>query len=258
MPNEKALFGEPSFEPDRAAWIRSRVIAMLSAEQDPAVLLEAAAKEANLSTTLIFTVHDVQEQDWVKLTQSQFKPIHIGQRIWVVPSWHEAPKQSAIVVKIDPGLAFGTGSHPTTRLCMEWIERYVCAGDSLLDYGCGSGILAILSRKCGASTVVGIDIDPKAIELAQYNSELNHVDISYGLPHECPENKFDIVIANILSNPLKLMTAMLISKVRPRGRLVLSGILVHQLDEVASAYSYHTKLSVWCEHDGWACLVGQL
>ncbi|WP_338860620.1 50S ribosomal protein L11 methyltransferase [Mycetohabitans rhizoxinica] len=256
-PHEQALFGEPGLVPERAAWTHSRVIAMLAAQQDPAVLLAAAANEAGLPALPAFTARDVQEQDWVRLTQSQFEPIHVGQRIWVVPSWHEAPQHDAVVLELDPGLAFGTGSHPTTRLCMEWIEQHVRAGDSLLDYGCGSGILAILARKCGATPVVGIDIDPQAIDSAQHNSERNRVDVTYGLPHECPANEFDVVVANILSNPLKLMASMLASRVKPGGGLALSGILARQADEVAAAYARHIELAVWREQDGWVCLAGQ-
>jgi ribosomal protein L11 methyltransferase len=272
-PHEQPLFGEPGLEPDRAAWAHSRVIALLAPEHDPTVLLAAATNavglnedgsrmSAGLNDTGLrvqpsFTVRDIPEQDWVQLTQSQFEPIHIGQRIWVVPSWHEAPQHDAVVLELDPGLAFGTGSHPTTRLCMEWIEQYVHAGDSLLDYGCGSGILAILARKLDAAPVIGIDIDPQALDSARHNSERNHVDIVYGLPEDCPTNVFDVVVANILSNPLKLMASMLASKVKPGGRLVLSGVLARQADEVAAAYAPYINLSVWREYEGWVCLTGQ-
>ena len=159
-PDEQPLFGEPGLVPEKSAWNRSRVVALLAEDADPDVLLAAAANEIGLAAAPPFTVRHVEEQDWVRLTQAQFDPISIGERIWVVPSWHDAPDPNALVLELDPGLAFGTGSHPTTRLCMKWLEQSVQPGQSLLDYGCGSGILVILAKKCGADPVVGIDIDP--------------------------------------------------------------------------------------------------
>ncbi|MCG5072780.1 50S ribosomal protein L11 methyltransferase [Paraburkholderia tagetis] len=255
-PDEQPLFGEPGLTPERTAWQHSRVIALVGDDQDPAVLLAAAANELGLAEAPKFSLREVEEQDWVRLTQSQFDPIQIGERIWVVPSWHDAPDPSALVLELDPGLAFGTGSHPTTRLCMEWLEQHVQAGNSLLDYGCGSGILAILAKKCGANPVIGIDIDPQAVESARHNSERNHADVTYGLPDDCPAGEFDIVVANILSNPLKLMASMLSSRVKPGGRLALSGILARQAEEVAQVYERWIDISVWREHEGWVCLTG--
>ncbi|HEF5872241.1 TPA: 50S ribosomal protein L11 methyltransferase [Burkholderia cenocepacia] len=255
-PDEQPLFGEPGLVPDRTAWQHSRVVALLSADHEPAVLLAAAANEIGIAETPKFVVREVEEQDWVRLTQSQFEPIPIGERIWVVPSWHDAPDPDALVLELDPGLAFGTGSHPTTRLCMEWLEESVKPGQSVLDYGCGSGILAILAKKCGANPVIGIDIDPQAVESARQNSERNRADVTYGLPDACPDGEFDIVVANILSNPLKLMASMLASKVKPGGRIALSGVLARQADEVAAVYARYVDISVWREHEGWVCLAG--
>ncbi|WP_419686165.1 50S ribosomal protein L11 methyltransferase [Burkholderia theae] len=255
-PDEQPLFGEPGLVPDRTAWQHSRVVALLSADHEPAVLLAAAANEIGVTETPTFTVREVEEQDWVRLTQSQFEPIPIGERIWVVPSWHDAPDPDALVLELDPGLAFGTGSHPTTRLCMEWLEQSVKPGQSVLDYGCGSGILAILAKKCGANPVIGIDIDPQAVESARQNSERNRAEVTYGLPDACPEGEFDIVVANILSNPLKLMASMLASKVKPGGRIALSGVLARQADEVAAVYARYVDIAVWREHEGWVCLAG--
>ncbi|HXZ08125.1 MAG TPA: 50S ribosomal protein L11 methyltransferase [Paraburkholderia sp.] len=255
-PDEQPLFGEPGLTPDRTAWERSRVIALVDAEHDPAVLLAAAANQLGLDSAPTFSVREVEEQDWVRLTQSQFDPISIGERIWVVPSWHDAPDPNALVLELDPGLAFGTGSHPTTRLCMEWLEQNVKPGESVLDYGCGSGILAILAKKCGADPVWGIDIDPQAVESARHNSERNRAEVTYGLPDDCPEGEFDIVVANILSNPLKLMASMLSSKVKPGGQIALSGILARQADEVARVYERWIDIAVWREHEGWVCLSG--
>ena len=255
-PDEQPLIGEPGLTPDRTAWQRSRVIALLAMQHDPAVLLTAASNQLGLAPAPSFGVRHVEDQDWVRLTQSQFDPIPIGQRIWVVPSWHDAPDPDALVLELDPGLAFGTGSHPTTRLCMEWLEQAVAPEQSVLDYGCGSGILAILAKKCGANPVYGIDIDPQAIESARHNSARNRADITYGLPEDCPAGEFDIVVANILSNPLKLMASMLSSKVKPRGRLALSGILARQAEEVARVYQQWIDIAVWREHEGWVCLTG--
>ncbi|HKT65866.1 50S ribosomal protein L11 methyltransferase [Burkholderia sp. 22313] len=255
-PDEQPLFGEPGLVPERTAWQHSRVIALLSPDHDPAVLLAAAANEIGVAETPTFDVREVEEQDWVRLTQSQFEPIPIGERIWVVPSWHDAPDPDALILELDPGLAFGTGSHPTTRLCMEWLEQSVKPGQSVLDYGCGSGILAILAKKCGANPVVGIDIDPQAVESARQNSERNRADVTYGLPDACPAGEFDIVVANILSNPLKLMASMLASKVKPGGHIALSGVLARQADEVAAVYARYVDISVWREHEGWVCLAG--
>ncbi|KER66206.1 50S ribosomal protein L11 methyltransferase [Burkholderia aenigmatica] len=255
-PDEQPLFGEPGLVPDRTAWQHSRVVALLSADHEPAVLLAAAANEIGVAETPTFIVREVEEQDWVRLTQSQFEPIPIGERIWVVPSWHDAPDPDALVLELDPGLAFGTGSHPTTRLCMEWLEQSVKPGQSVLDYGCGSGILAILAKKCGANPVIGIDIDPQAVESARQNSERNRAEVTYGLPDACPDGEFDIVVANILSNPLKLMASMLASKVKPGGRIALSGVLARQADEVAAVYARYVDISVWREHEGWVCLAG--
>ncbi|SAL86712.1 50S ribosomal protein L11 methyltransferase [Caballeronia arvi] len=255
-PDEQPLFGEPGLVPEKSAWKHSRVVALLAEDADPAVLLTAAANEIGLQKAPAFTVREVEEQDWVRLTQAQFDPISIGERIWVVPSWHDAPDPDALVLELDPGLAFGTGSHPTTRLCMEWLEQSVKPGQSVLDYGCGSGILAILAKKCGANPVFGIDIDPQAVESARQNSERNHADVTYGLPDACPTGEFDIVVANILSNPLKLMASMLCAKVRPGGRIALSGVLARQADEVAAVYAKWIDIGVWREHEGWVCLAG--
>ncbi len=256
---EKPLFGEPGMEPSEAAWDHSRVVALADENADFAALVAAAAAECGVAVPP-YTLRAVAEQDWVRLTQSQFEPIHIGKNIWVVPSWHDAPDPDALILELDPGLAFGTGSHPTTRLCMEWLEAHPPQGLSVLDYGCGSGILAMVAKKLGGALVCGVDIDPQAIESARYNSERNHCEIDYYLPEDftnaAPQKTYDIVVANILSSPLKLMAPMLASRVAPGGRLVLSGILERQADEVAAAYAPFIKLSVWAEREGWVALSG--
>lgn len=253
---ERPLFGEPGMEPTEAAWDHSRVVALSDKDADHAALVAQAAAGCGLQPSPQFTLRTVEEQDWVRLTQSQFEPIHIGKNIWVVPSWHEAPDPDALILELDPGLAFGTGSHPTTRLCMEWLEAHVQAGQSVLDYGCGSGILAMVAKKLGAERVDGVDIDPQALEAARANSERNHCPVDYFLPESFPEGSYDIVVANILASPLKLMAPMLCKRVAGDGRLILSGVLARQADEVAAAYAPFIQMSVWAEHEGWVLLAG--
>lgn len=264
--DEKPLFGEPGMEPAQAAWDHSRVVALVDADADQLAIVTEAAQAVQLPVVPAFTTRKVEDADWVRLTQSQFEPIHIGKRIWVVPSWHEAPDPDGLILELDPGLAFGTGSHPTTRLCMEWLEAHPAPGKSVLDYGCGSGILAMVAKKLGAGDVAGVDIDPQAIESARSNAERNHVQIDYYLPDSFAvapnerhaQGQFDIVVANILSSPLKLMAPMLSGRVAPGGSLILSGVLARQAEEVAAAYAPFIKLGVWAEQDGWVALHGTL
>lgn len=258
---ERPLFGEPGMVPTEAAWDHSRVVALTDVDADQAAIVAEASAAIGLGTVPSFTTRQVADADWVRLTQSQFEPIHIGKNIWVVPSWHEAPDPNGLILEVDPGLAFGTGSHPTTRLCMEWLEAHPAPGKSVLDYGCGSGILAMVARKLGAQDVVGVDIDPQAIESARLNAERNNCEIDFYVPEEFGASKygnscFDIVVANILSSPLKLMAPMLSGRVAPGGALILSGVLARQAEEVAAAYAPFIKLSVWAELDGWVALHG--
>ncbi|MES2535125.1 MAG: 50S ribosomal protein L11 methyltransferase [Pseudomonadota bacterium] len=273
---EQPLFGEPGMEPAQAAWEHSRVVALIAADADPAAIVATALEASGLASTgpeaASYTLRPVADQDWVRLTQSQFDPIHIGKNIWVVPSWHEAPDPNGLVLELDPGLAFGTGSHPTTRLCMEWLEAKAPQGLSVLDYGCGSGILAMVAEKLGATNVIGVDIDPQAIESARHNCERNHCTIDFYLPEQFAgavhagavhtggvhPPAFDIVVANILASPLKLMAPMLAGRVAPGGALVLSGVLARQAEEVAAAYAPFLEMSVWAEREGWVALSGNL
>ena len=263
---ERPLFGEPGMVPTEAAWDHSRVVALTDVDADQAAIVAEAAAAIGLAATPAFSTRSVADEDWVRLTQSQFAPIHIGKNIWVVPSWHEAPDPEALILELDPGLAFGTGSHPTTRLCMEWLEAHPAPGKTVLDYGCGSGILAMVAKKLGAGDVAGVDIDPQAIESARDNAARNHCEIDYYLPDDFaasakPQHAsgtFDTVVANILSSPLKVMAPMLAGRVAPGGFLILSGVLARQAEEVAAAYSPFIKLNVWAEQDGWVALQGQL
>ena len=258
---EQPLFGEPGMEPKEAAWERSRVVALTEADADHAAIVAAAAAACGVDPrALVRSLRSVADQDWVRLTQSQFEPIHIGKNIWVVPSWHAAPDPQALVLELDPGLAFGTGSHPTTRLCMEWLEVHLPTGTTVLDYGCGSGILAMVAKKLGAGSVIGVDIDPQAIASARENSARNHCDVDYYLPEAFGSvavgQQYGVVVANILSSPLMLMAPMLAGRVAPGGALVLSGVLERQAEAVCAAYAPFITLSVAAVHDGWVALAG--
>lgn len=255
-PDEQPLFGEPGLEPTRLAWNRSRVVALFDDETDPALVVAAAANALNVDPVPDYVLRAVEDQDWVRLTQSQFAPIRIGERIWVVPSWHDAPEPDAVVLELDPGLAFGTGSHPTTRLCMQWLEQNVRAGETVLDYGCGSGILAIGAAKHGARDILAIDIDPAAVESTRLNADANSVALQAGLP-DAAKGEHDLVLANILATPLKVLAPLLCSHVRPGGHLVLAGILARQADELREAYAPWLALEVSDEEDGWILMTAR-
>ena len=258
--DERPIFGEPGMTPSESAWDQSRIVALISADTDHQAILSEVCSACGLNALPKYLLRPVAEQDWVRLTQSQFAPIHIGKNIWVVPSWHQAPDPNGLILELDPGLAFGTGSHPTTRLCMEWLEDHAPKSKTVLDYGCGSGILALVARKLGAEKVTGVDIDPQAIVAAKNNATRNHCEIDYYLPDDflaISKQSFDIVVANILSIPLKIMAQMLSSHVMPGGFIVLSGILERQAEEVAAAYAPYIALKVWKSQDGWVALSGQ-
>ena len=252
---ETPQFGEPG-SVTTPGWDRSRVIALLEAGADASALVAACAPLAGLVDIPSFSQEEVAEQNWVQLTQSQFDPIRVSDRLWIVPSWHVAPDPEAIVLVLDPGMAFGTGSHPTTRLCLEWLERTVSTDISILDYGCGSGILAIAAAKLGAKEVLGVDIDLQAVSAAKSNAELNTVSARFEDSTKEIKGQFDIVVANILSNPLKALAPAICAHVRPGGRLALSGILTEQSDDLIEAYSPYVALSVADSRDGWVCLAG--
>ena len=254
-PAETPQFGEPG-SVTTPGWDRSRVVALLDEDTDPDILLAACAPLAGLDALPPYTRETVAEQNWVQLTQAQFDPIRVSERLWIVPSWHEAPDPSAIVLVLDPGMAFGTGSHPTTRLCLEWLERTVTPGVSMLDYGCGSGILAIAATKLGATDVLGVDIDLQAVGAAIDNAERNAVSARFADSAKEIRGQFDIVVANILSNPLKALAPAICSHVRPGGLLALSGILAEQAEELIAIYAPYLPLSVADTRDGWVCLSG--
>lgn len=253
--DEQPQFGEPG-SISRPGWQRSLVVALLQPEADARELLLCCSVQAGLAELPPYSLEEVPEQDWVRLTQSQFEPIRVAQRLWIVPSWHTAPDPGAIVLVLDPGMAFGTGSHPTTRLCLEWLERSVGPGVSVLDYGCGSGVLAIAAGRLGASEIVGVDIDPQAVVVARTNAEVNGVAARFQESADRLSGQFDIVVANILANPLRVLAPALCGHLRIGGMLALSGILVEQADELIAAYKPHLTLTVVGTRDGWVCLAG--
>ena len=253
---ETPQFGEPG-SPTTPLWSESRVAALFEPGDDLAGRITTAAREAGLDGLPTFSVEEVAEQDWVRLTQSQFDPIRISDRLWIVPSWHAAPDPAAINLELDPGLAFGTGSHPTTRLCLEWLEHNVAPGVSVLDYGCGSGILAIAALKLGAGDTLGIDIDPAALTAAADNAARNRVALRLAHSGDPLAERFDCVVANILTNPLKLLAPLLTSRLKPGGRLALSGVLEAQAADVIAAYAPFVQLAVGATHEGWVRLEGR-
>lgn len=249
---EQALFGEPGMPPPRAGWQRSRVVALFPTE--------AAAQEAQqlLAVQDFFAGCEVSglaplvDQDWVRLTQSQFAPVDITPEFWIVPTWHEPPAQAKTIIRLDPGLAFGTGTHPTTRMCLRWIARQGsgAALGRVLDYGCGSGILAIGAAKFGAISVDAVDIDPAAVESAALNAQANGVQLQTGLPDKA-SGSYQTVLANILATPLRVLAPLLCSHVAPGGHLVLAGILERQAQELQEAYAPWLSLAVADSEDGW-------
>ena len=254
-PDEQPQFGEPGSLVS-SGWNRSRIIVLLEPDADAGALLARACVTAGLTGVPAWTVEEVAEQNWVQLTQSQFDPIRVSERLWIVPSWHSAPDPAAVNLVLDPGMAFGTGSHPTTRLCLEWLERNVHAGCSVLDYGCGSGILAIAAARLGAGSVVGVDIDPLAVEAARANSQRNAVTATFHDSAQPVAGAYDLVVANILSNPLRVLAPAICAHVRSGGRLALSGILREQADEIAEIYGQWLPMQVADCREDWVCLAG--
>ena len=252
---EMPQFGEPG-SVNSPGWVRSRVVALFEPDADVAALLFQATQAVGLSDVPDWSVEEVAEQNWVQLTQSQFDPIRVSERLWIVPSWHETPDPVAVNLILDPGMAFGTGSHPTTRLCLEWWERNVAAGCTVLDYGCGSGILAIAAARLGAARVAGVDIDPQAVEAARANAERNGVTALFADSAQPVAGEYDLVVANILSNPLRVLAPAICAHVRSGGRLALSGILREQADEIIAIYAQWLPMQVADMREDWVCLAG--
>jgi ribosomal protein L11 methyltransferase len=251
---EQPLFGEPG-EPSTATWPMARLVALFAQDVDAVAALNRVAGSRGEAVPG-FDAWPVAEQDWVRATQAQFGPITIGGRLHVVPTWCEPPAAGAVIV-LDPGLAFGTGSHPTTRLCMEWLLANLAGGETVLDYGCGSGILAIAAAKLGAARVIGTDVDPQALRASAANAAANKVAATFVAPDDLQPGTFDIVVANILANPLVLLAPAIAARVRPGGRLALAGILAMQADAVVAAYAPWFTLRAARAAEDWVLLAGE-
>ncbi len=256
---EQALFGEPGLPPPKEGWQRSRVSALFATEALAREAVAVLAAQDFFADCALLGVAEVPQLDWVRLTQSQFMPVEITTGFWIVPSWHEPPQQAREVIRIDPGLAFGTGTHPTTRMCLRWIATQGAAGrgQRVLDYGCGSGILAIGAAKFGAAQIDAVDLDEAAVESTRRNAEANSVQLHAGLP-EAAQGRYDTVLANILATPLKVLAPLLCARVAPGGSLVLAGILERQAQELQTAYASWARLEVADREDGWILMTARL
>lgn len=252
---EEALFGEPGMPAPEEGWQRSRVCALYASQALASDALAILQAQQFFTQCTVLASHEVPEQDWVRLTQSQFTPVEITPEFWVVPSWHEPPAQARIVIELDPGLAFGTGTHPTTRMCLRWIAEQRKLG-RVLDYGCGSGILAIGAAKFGATDIDAVDIDETAVQSTVLNARANQVRLRAGTP-DIAAGVYQTVLANILAVPLKVLAPLLWSRVAPGGSLVLAGILARQADELKAAYAPYCQLDVTSQEEGWVRMTAQ-
>jgi ribosomal protein L11 methyltransferase len=255
-PAEQALFGEPGMPPPKEGWQRSLLIALFADEGQAQEAAQLLQPQDFFQDCEVVAIQEVPEQDWVRLTQSQFEPVEITPTFWIVPTWHEPPAQAKEIIRLDPGLAFGTGTHPTTRMCLRWIAGHPPQGRRVLDYGCGSGILAIGAAKFGATRVDAVDIDDAAVRSTEANAQANGVQIAAGLPDRAA-GQYDVVLANILATPLKVLAPLLCGHVAPGGHLVLAGILSRQSDELKAAYAPYCQLEVSDEEDGWILMTAR-
>ncbi|MDC8773857.1 50S ribosomal protein L11 methyltransferase [Roseateles albus] len=257
---ERALFGEPGMPAPKGGWQRSVVKALFPNEQDATECATLILSQDWATGVHVQAIQAVPEQDWVRLTQSQFAPVEITPEFWIVPSWHQAPEQAKQVMSLDPGLAFGTGTHPTTRMCLRWIAQQAAAlspsWTRVLDYGCGSGILAIGAALHGARNIDAVDIDPAAIVASKANAEANKVSLTAALP-DAAQGEYPLVIANILATPLRLLAPLLCAHMAPGGHLILAGILERQADELKEAYAPWVKLEVSDSQEGWILMTAQ-
>ena len=254
---EQALFGEPGMPPPKEGWQRSRVQALFPTEEAAQQAQALLQLQDFFADCTVLGMHAVPEQDWVRITQSQFAPVEITPEFWIVPSWHEMPPQAQTSIRLDPGLAFGTGTHPTTRMCLKWIARQPEGGlGRTLDYGCGSGILAIGAAKFGAVDIDAVDIDPAAVESTALNAQANGVHLQAGLPDKA-QGEYQTVLANILATPLRMLAPLLCSHVALGGHLVLAGILERQADELKEAYAPWLALEVSDTEDGWILMTAK-
>jgi ribosomal protein L11 methyltransferase len=254
-PDEQAIFGEPG-EPAAGVWQHNLINALFEQDADVESILQSSYADLGIIPTAGHRIDELEENDWVRLTQSQFDPIRISDRLWIVPTWHKPSNPAAINIALDPGLAFGTGSHPTTRLCLNWLDANLAGGETVLDYGCGSGILAIAAMKLGASSAIGVDIDTQAVQASRDNAMANQVQVTFFLPDAIQLAQYDVVVANILTNPLCALAPLLAKATRKGGHIVLSGILAGQEAEVSRIYAPWFELTPAAVEDGWCCLSG--
>ncbi|MBK6615444.1 50S ribosomal protein L11 methyltransferase [Ottowia sp.] len=253
---ERALFGEPGLPPPAEGWARTAVVALFADEAGAREAARLLPAQDFFAGSAVQTIAPVPEQDWVRLTQSQFEPVQITPSFWIVPSWHDVPARAERVIRLDPGLAFGTGTHPTTRMCLRWIAAHPPAGQRVLDYGCGSGILAIGAALHGAAQVDAVDIDEAAVRATRDNAAANGVRLAAGLPDQA-QGLYGTVLANILATPLKVLAPLLCGHVAPGGALVLAGVLERQTEELQAAYRPDLALQVADREDGWVLLTAR-
>ena len=255
--SEQPLFGEPGMPAPKEGWNRSRIVALFPTEEAAAQAQALLQLQDFFEGCQVLGIREVEQQDWVRLTQSQFQPVDITPEFWIVPTWHELPEGAKISIRLDPGLAFGTGTHPTTRMCLRWIAKQPKGSlGRTLDYGCGSGILAIGAAKFGAENIDAVDIDPDAVTSTELNATANHVTLNAGLPDKA-QGEYHTVLANILATPLKMLAPLLVSHVEAGGHLVLAGILERQADELKQAYAPYIQLDVADSEDGWILMTAQ-
>ena len=253
---EQALFGEPGMPPPKEGWQRSRVVALFASQETAQETGKLLALQDFFQGCELLGIQTVAEQDWVRLTQSQFAPVDITPTFWIVPTWHEPPAQAQKIIRLDPGLAFGTGTHPTTRMCLRWLATHDVTSQRVLDYGCGSGILAIGAALHGATDIDAVDIDEAAVSSTVLNAEANGVRLNSGLPEKATGH-YQTVLANILATPLKVLAPLLCQHVDQGGNLVLAGILERQEQELKDAYAPYCKLQVSDREDGWILMTAQ-
>jgi len=254
-PQEQAIFGEPG-DPPPGIWQQNMVNALFAEDTPVMDILQQLGQRVGLQG-FSYSTEIIAEQDWVRATQSQFEPIRIGEKLWIVPSWHAAPDPDALNIVLDPGLAFGTGSHPTTHLCLAWLQQQIKPPLTVLDYGCGSGILAIAAKKLGADQVTGTDIDPQAIAASRSNAHQNEVAIDFYLPDQLPALQADIVVANILSSALTVLAPALAATCKMGGSIALSGILEPQAAQVSEVYAEWFDMNPPMHMEGWMLLTGR-
>lgn len=254
--DEKPIFGEPGA--DTGLWNECRLTTLFNPDANVLAIFREIVKALDILPPQ-YQLAMLEDEDWVQRNREQFQPIKISERIWIVPTWHRAPQQDAINISLDPGAAFGTGSHPTTRLCLKWLEANLQANGcpTVLDYGTGSGILAIAAMKLGAAAASGVDIDPVAVEAARHNAAQNNVAVHFANVESELHIVADILVANILANPLRVLAPLLAAHTKPGGSLVLAGILDPQADEIISIYRQWFDLSVWKSEEGWSCIAGR-